>query len=47
MVHIHRGKGAKDRYVALPQSTLVLLRSYWCRISDCTDQTAHVFFMMS
>ena len=29
MVHVHRGKGAKDRYVALPQSTLVLLRSYW------------------
>ena len=29
MVHVHRGKGAKDRYVALPHSTLVLLRSYW------------------
>jgi integrase/recombinase XerD len=29
MIHVHRGKGAKDRYVALPQSTLVLLRSYW------------------
>jgi integrase/recombinase XerD len=22
MIHVHRGKGAKDRYVALPQSTL-------------------------
>ena len=29
MVHIHRGKGAKDRYVPLPQDTLVLLRRYW------------------
>ena len=29
MIHIHRGKGAKDRYVALPLSTLVLLRQYW------------------
>jgi len=29
MVHIHRGKGAKDRYVALPQPTLHLLRQYW------------------
>jgi site-specific recombinase XerD len=29
MIHVHRGKGAKDRYVALHQSTLVLLRSYW------------------
>ena len=28
-VHIHRGKGAKDRYVPLPQSTLNVLRSYW------------------
>ncbi len=28
-VHIHRGKGAKDRYVPLPKSTLILLRSYW------------------
>jgi hypothetical protein len=22
MIHVHRGKGAKDRYVPLPQSTL-------------------------
>jgi len=28
-VHIHRGKGAKDRYLPLPTSTLALLRSYW------------------
>ncbi|MCA9180162.1 MAG: site-specific integrase [Planctomycetales bacterium] len=30
MVHVHRGKGAKDRYVPLPTSTLGLLRQYWC-----------------
>ena len=29
MIHVHRGKGAKDRYVPLPQSTLKLLRAYW------------------
>lgn len=29
MVHVHRGKGAKDRYVPLPQETYQLLRSYW------------------
>lgn len=29
MIHVHRGKGAKDRYVPLPQSTLNLLRQYW------------------
>lgn len=29
MIHIHRGKGAQDRYVPLPQSTLDLLRQYW------------------
>ncbi len=29
MVHVHRGKGAKDRYVPLPTSTLDLLRQYW------------------
>ena len=28
-IHVHRGKGAKDRYVPLPQSTLLILRSYW------------------
>jgi len=30
MIHIHRGKGAKDRYVPLPESTYHLLRRYWC-----------------
>jgi site-specific recombinase XerD len=29
LVHVHRGKGAKDRYVPLPASTLKLLRLYW------------------
>ena len=29
MIHVHRGKGAKDRYVPLPEATLVLLRRYW------------------
>jgi integrase/recombinase XerD len=29
MIHVHRGKGAKDRYVPLPQSTLKLLRRHW------------------
>ena len=29
MVHVHRGKGAKDRYVPLPSSTLKILRLYW------------------
>ena len=28
-VHIHRGKGAKDRFVPLPEGTLKLLRKYW------------------
>lgn len=28
-IHVHRGKGAKDRYVPLPQATLSILRSYW------------------
>jgi integrase/recombinase XerD len=28
-VHVHRGKGAKDRYVPLPEATLTLLRTYW------------------
>lgn len=28
-VHIHRGKGAKDRYVPLPASTLHWLRQHW------------------
>lgn len=29
MLHVHRGKGAKDRLVPLPQSTLVTLRAHW------------------
>ena len=28
-IHVHRGKGAKDRYVPLPESTLNILRNYW------------------
>jgi len=28
-IHVHRGKGAKDRYVPLPESTLHILRFYW------------------
>jgi integrase/recombinase XerD len=29
MVHVHRGKGAKDRFVPLPSHTLKVLRQYW------------------
>jgi len=29
MVYVHRGKGAKDRYVPLPRQALDLLRRYW------------------
>ncbi|VFQ47516.1 site-specific integrase [Desulfoluna butyratoxydans] len=29
MLHVHRGKGAKDRYVPLPEHTLGVLRQYW------------------
>ena len=28
-LHVHRGKGAKDRFVPLPNATLELLREYW------------------
>jgi integrase/recombinase XerD len=28
-IHVHRGKGAKDRLVPLPASTLEMLREYW------------------
>jgi site-specific recombinase XerD len=28
-IHVHRGKGAKDRYVPLPDATYYLLREYW------------------
>lgn len=29
VVHVRAGKGAKDRYVPLPQPTLTLLRCHW------------------
>jgi len=29
LVHVHRGKGARDRYVPLPSRTLHMLRDYW------------------
>ncbi len=29
LVHVHKGKGAKDRYVPLPQHTLEQLRQCW------------------
>lgn len=29
VIHVHRGKGAKDRYVPLPVKTLHILRDYW------------------
>jgi len=29
MIHVHRGKGAKDRMVPLSQQTLAVLRAYW------------------
>lgn len=29
VIHVHAGKGAKDRYVPLPAQTLQLLRRYW------------------
>jgi len=29
MIHVRHGKGAKDRYVSLPERTLQLLRQYW------------------
>ena len=28
-VHIHRGKGNRDRYVPLPKKTLMILRTFW------------------
>jgi integrase/recombinase XerD len=28
-VHIHQGKGRKDRMVVLPTATLIALRRYW------------------
>ena len=29
VVHVHHGKGAKDRFVPLPPRTLAVLRHYW------------------
>lgn len=29
MIHVHRGKGAKDRFVPLPRATLDTLRQHW------------------
>ncbi len=29
MIHVHRGKQAKDRYAPLPNETYLLLRQYW------------------
>ncbi len=29
LVHVHRGKGAKDRFVPLPARTLATLREHW------------------
>lgn len=29
LIHVHRGKGAKDRCVPLPRATLILLRQFW------------------
>ena len=29
VVHVHRGKGAKDRFIPLPLRTLTILRQHW------------------
>ncbi|MGO9438977.1 MAG: site-specific integrase [Terriglobales bacterium] len=34
LVHVHLGKGAKDRYVPLPGRTLTLLRKHWVTHRD-------------
>jgi site-specific recombinase XerD len=39
VVHVHRGKGSKDRYVPLPQHTLTVLRHYWT-----THRHPHLLF---
>jgi len=31
MIHVHRGKGAKDRFVPLPRAVLTILREQWRR----------------
>lgn len=35
-VHIHLGKGRKDRFVTLPETTLKALRQYWVTHRHCT-----------
>jgi integrase/recombinase XerD len=35
-VHIRNGKGRKDRFVTLPEVTLVALRQYWATHRHCT-----------
>lgn len=30
LVHIRKGKGGRDRFVPLPDATLIALRKYWC-----------------
>jgi len=37
-IHIHRGKGAKDRLVPLPATTLDVLRDYWKQPPPPTGQ---------
>ena len=39
MVHVHRGKGVKDRYFPLPTTTLQQLRQYWV-----THRHKHLLF---
>lgn len=39
LVHVHRGKGSKDRFVPLPVKTLTMLREYWA-----THRNAHWLF---
>jgi integrase/recombinase XerD len=34
LVHVHLGKGSKDRYVPLPQYTLTMLRQHWVTHRD-------------
>jgi integrase len=36
LVHVHLGKGAKDRYLPLPQPTLDRLRQHWRTHRDPT-----------
>jgi len=39
MVHLHQGKGGKDRYVPLPKATLEVLRKHWA-----THKNPHLIF---